>query len=175
MSGLVIRNSPLFIAVKWLPVGIGLALALAQYVPEASDRRLKLTLHLPMREWKIILAMCAFGWTFIVSCAILLSFLLSFRLASSLPWPLVFVNVVGLVPWLMASVVAYNFAAGVCIEPRVSGRIRLAVGGVAVTLLYMANCTPAAYSTAVLPLFLLMLASVAVPFLSVSRFKEGAR
>ena len=42
---------------QYLPALLGVLLAVVQFVPEMAQKRLKLTLHLPFPQWKMILLM----------------------------------------------------------------------------------------------------------------------
>lgn len=46
---------------KWFPLLTGLLLGVAQFIPEMTDKRLKLTLHLPLRESKIVFVTLLYG------------------------------------------------------------------------------------------------------------------
>ena len=46
---------------KWLPSLVGLLVALSQFVPEMTNKRLKLTLHLPVSETVILVDMLLYG------------------------------------------------------------------------------------------------------------------
>ncbi len=57
----IMKDIPLISEMKWLPVLAGLLLAIVQYVPEMQNKRLKLTLHLPLPETRIIYSMLVYG------------------------------------------------------------------------------------------------------------------
>ena len=46
---------------QYLPALLGVLLAVVQFVPEMAQKRLKLTLHLPFPQWKMILLMSGIG------------------------------------------------------------------------------------------------------------------
>ena len=61
---------------QYLPALLGVLLAVVQFVPEMAQKRLKLTLHLPFPQWKMILLMSGIGLgalalLFIVQTAVL--------------------------------------------------------------------------------------------------------
>lgn len=56
---------------QYLPALLGVLLAVVQFVPEMAQKRLKLTLHLPFPQWKMILLMSGIGlerWHCCSSC-----------------------------------------------------------------------------------------------------------
>ena len=65
---------------QYLPALLGVLLAVVQFVPEMAQKRLKLTLHLPFPQWKMILLMSGIGLgalalLFIVQTAVLWGYL----------------------------------------------------------------------------------------------------
>ncbi|MDE6368065.1 MAG: hypothetical protein K2K94_02370, partial [Muribaculaceae bacterium] len=45
----------------YIPLAIGLAVGIAQMVPEVSQKRLKLTLHLPFPQFRLVAMMLVTG------------------------------------------------------------------------------------------------------------------
>lgn len=84
---------------QYLPALLGVLLAVVQFVPEMAQKRLKLTLHLPFPQWKMILLMSGIGLgalalLFIVQTAVLWGYfhallapeLVARILLTALPW-----------------------------------------------------------------------------------------
>ncbi len=58
---ILFQNHQYFRYLKFVPLITGLAIAVAQYIPEIMNKRIKLTFHLPVNENKILIMMLGFG------------------------------------------------------------------------------------------------------------------
>lgn len=101
----------------YFPLVAGVALAVAQFVPEIHSNRLKLTLHLPEKENMLLLQMITFG----LICLVLLYFfsLLLLLIISSLffPYQVLSSIIFTTAPWYLSGIVAYFGLAMIIIEP----------------------------------------------------------
>lgn len=95
----------------------GIALGVVQYVPEMTQKRLKLTLHLPAGETQIMASMLWYGFSVILLLCLLLSLVLSALVRLFLPSEIVGMMLQQLLPWMVAAVAGYGFTAWICIEP----------------------------------------------------------
>lgn len=98
--GVMLEKEVVFIDIlQYLPVLLGVLLALVQFIPEMTHKRLKLTLHLPFPQRKMILLMMGVGLAalavlsavqaFVLWCyfhTLLAPELVSRILLTSLPW-----------------------------------------------------------------------------------------
>ena len=96
----------------------GIALGVVQYVPEMTQKRLKLTLHLPAGETQIMASMLWYGFSVVLLLCLLLSLVLAAVVRLFLPSEVVGMMLQQLLPWIVAAVVGYGFTAWVCIEPQ---------------------------------------------------------
>ena len=98
---------------QYLPALLGVLLAVVQFVPEMAQKRLKLTLHLPFPQWKMILLMSGIGLgalalLFIVQTAVLWGYfhallapeLVARILLTALPWYLAGLTLYLLTAWI---------------------------------------------------------------------------
>ena len=135
---------------QYLPALLGVLLAVVQFVPEMAQKRLKLTLHLPFPQWKMILLMSGIGLgalalLFIVQTAVLWGYfhaLLAPELVARI--------LLTALPWYLA------IAVGVC-------------------RIFFLSDTPQAYDGMLSWLALLLVCSLFFPLLSVYRFKQGCQ
>jgi len=159
---------------KYVPLVGGLTIAIAQYLPETVNKRLKLTFHLPLAANKILLLMQAFGAgslliSFLIFCGLFTGFSLIY-----FPIEMVTDSVVTILPWLLAGFAVYFIVALVVLEPnRVFRFFYSLVGGFFLTI-YFASSATAAYAPVnsglvVLTAFL----SIALVF-PAYRFRKGA-
>lgn len=151
----------------------GLVLALTQFVPEMTNKRLKLTLHLPAQEIRIMSSMLLYGL-----CALLLLFFLFEAVLvgiGSLYLPAGVLRQLGwqLLPWSMAGIAVYGFTAWVCIEPQWKQRIWNALTGIAgIAMLYVSQY-PGVYAHFLAESIAIAFLALLFPLYSCARFKNG--
>ena len=155
------------------PLIAGLALALVQFVPEMTNKRLKLTLHLPANESSIVAAMLLYGYLVLVGLFILsvvvftigLSFLFSSEITQLL--------LSKLLPSFVSGLVAYGFAAWICFEPQWKQRVLNLMVAVGLISVLFVTQLAGSYLHFGIGMVVLVIASFVFPFYSVLRFKHG--
>ncbi|MDR1227348.1 MAG: hypothetical protein LBK47_10730 [Prevotellaceae bacterium] len=161
--------------IKYLPPAAGILLAIVQFAPEMQSKRLKLTLHLPVNEGKMMCGMLGYGFTvllalFSLSCAILMLGL-SVRYAHEI----VMANFWVSLPWFAGGLFTYLLGSWTCLEPVWKQRIFNAVTAACLVATLYTDQMSGAYAT-YLPY---MLALLAVCFFfslySTARFKDGVQ
>jgi len=137
------------------------------------QKRIKLTLHLPLKERTIVLLMLAQG---------LLSLLLLFaaQIGGVLIYTAIYFSaefiystLITMVPWYLAGFTSYLFVAMICIEPTWKRRIFNAVLATGTIQLVFISSFPGAYSQIIKWIILIPVFVMPFTFLSISRFKEG--
>ena len=139
LYNVVFRNYIFFSWLLYIPALSGLILAITQFYPEINEKRLKLTLHLPMKENSILMSMIGYG---------LCSLLLIFIFANIVLWIICsdfFPAEVGLAtlntvyPMYLTGLIAYMASAAIFIEPRWLQRIIIIIisSGFISNLLYL--------------------------------------
>lgn len=111
----------------YLPTLIGLAIAITQFVPELSENKLKLTLHLPMPENTILLTMLLYGMLNLFVLFITAESLLLLLSAQFFPAQINMSALMTTMPWFLAGLVAYLATATIFVEPRWPKRIIMAI------------------------------------------------
>ncbi len=167
------RNQFLFADIRFWPLVAGCALALMQFIPEVSMKRLKLTLHLPLNETRIIFTMLAFGiillvFAFSIQLAILFGGI-SYLFAS----PFLSSAITTLAPWYQCGLAVYLLIAFVCIEPSWWRRIVNSLITLALVQIFFISTVPGAYSGFVVEMLFIPLFALFWVFISVYRFKIG--
>ena len=124
---LIFKNYIFFSWLLYIPALSGLILAIAQYYPEISEKRLKLTLHLPAKEESILMSMIVYGLG-----ALLIIFILTILAGGLLsgyffPAEICVSVLITAYPWFLAGLVTYLAAAGIFIEPRWTQRIAMII------------------------------------------------
>lgn len=115
----------------YIPFLTGLLLGIVQFYPEINSSRIKLTLHLPMKESKALMTMQLFGigsmfLVFAVDVIILLWF-------SSKYFPSEIINgmLISILPWLLAGFVIYIFITIIFVDTSWSRRAIIGLTGLA--------------------------------------------
>lgn len=160
-------------SLKFIPLAIGLIIALVQYIPEITDKRIKLTFHLPIKENKILLMMLGYGFS-----ALLISFALVFIVFSMLSYNFFPVEIVkptlsSITPWFLAGLAAYFLAALITLEAIWKYRIAYLLASAAFILFYLESSVMGGFAIINWKLVVLTLAiSLSLTF-SAYRFRKG--
>ncbi|MDR0572670.1 MAG: hypothetical protein LBG96_01330 [Tannerella sp.] len=160
---------------KWFPLLVGLLVGLVQFVPEMTDKRLKLTLHLPLPELKIVLSALLYGAIVLFLIYLLmymilgagLRFYYATEIITSMTWQLL--------PYFLGGLAGYIFTAWVCLEPIWRQRIFNASAAVGGLYLFFMDAKQGAYITFLPYLVALVIVGFCFPFYSAARFKDGAQ
>ena len=175
-SNVILKDMPLLPSfIQWFPLLAGSLLGWTQFIPEMTDRRLKLTLHLPMPESKILSSMLLYGTIVLLSLFICMFLVLAIGLRSYYAGEMIAAMTRRMIPWLLGGMLGYYFTCWVCLEPVWRQRVLntlCAIGGLS---LYYLSAKAGAYSPFLPYLLLLVVAGFTFPFYSTARFKEGAQ
>ena len=109
-TSIVYKNYMFFNQIKYLPLAVGVTISVAQYLPEVLDKKLKLTLHLPMDESKVLLFLNLFGT--IVLSILFIFIITALMIGSSIVFPSEITSAafLSLLPWFLAGYMGYFFA-----------------------------------------------------------------
>ena len=102
---------------KSLPALVGAGLGLAQFLPEITQKRLKLTLHLPDSRRAMMLGMLGYGLVLLTMLFAVQLLAIGLYLRHLMAPELVHAVVSTTLPWYAAGFAGYLFAAWICIEP----------------------------------------------------------
>ncbi len=123
----IFRGYKFYSFLKYLPAIFGLVIATAQFVPEMTSKRLKLTFHLPVKENKLLIQMVSLGVVAITALFAFILVLLSGISAYYFPAEVVKSVVLTTLPWLGAGFFAYFTTVMIIIEPIWLKRIILGI------------------------------------------------
>ena len=160
---------------QYLPVLLGVLLALVQFIPEMTHKRMKLTLHLPFPQRKMILLMMGVGLAALAVLSAVQAFVLWCYFHTLLAPELVSRILLTSLPWYLAGLALYPLAAWVCLEPTWRRRVADILVAVGVCRLFFLSETPQAYDGMLPWLLALLLCVLFFPLLSVYRFKQGCQ
>lgn len=173
-GNVILKDVILIPEMEYLPLIAGSLLAFAQYFPEITDKRLKLTLHLPCKEDHILFSLMAFGnliltGVFVISMAVLLVIIGTFFSRE-----IVLLNLQTALPWFLGGYAAYLLLTWILLEPVWRQRVCNAlIAGTLLSLFYR-DASQGAYQPFIIYLLVLVLFGVFLPLYSAARFKEGA-
>ena len=155
------------------PILAGVTTGLVQYLPEMTNKRLKLTLHLPASESSIVASMLLYGYGALGVIFVAFALLLSLTLSLIFSWDIIGLVLTQLAPALAAGLCAYGFTAWICMEPQWLQRIcNLLISAGLLSVLFLSRDF-VVYHYFGLGILLLLAGSFTFPFLSATRFKQG--
>lgn len=159
--------------IKYLPLVIGAALSIAQFVPEITSKRIKLTFHLPIEENRILLMMLGFGFACLF-LTFLVIYLLFIGLSHHFFAPeIVSAANISVVPWFMAGLTAYFMIAMVVLEPVWKYRVFYIIVTYFCIMLYMEPSLPGSYAPLNGKLAIVTILSSISLLFSAYRFRKG--
>ncbi|MCM1454868.1 MAG: hypothetical protein NC193_10120 [bacterium] len=170
---MLMKDNTFIDVIKYIPAVIGIAVGAAQMAPEMSQKRLKLTLHLPYPQLRLIALMLATGLAELIAVfAVQMAIIVVYDF-TILPPELVWRVALTALPWYFAGLTAYLMVTAICLEGTWGMRIILGLLGVAVLLIFFLQPAPEAYNAMTLTLIIFTLLLTLLSVGSVIRFKEG--
>lgn len=171
----IFKDLNLLQTLKWLPLIVGLTLGCAQFVPELLQRRLKLTLHLPLSDFRLLGSMLAYGYALQLLLDLLALASSCWLLATYSPREIVQATLGASIPWFAMGLAGYGIVAWLCVEPSLRRRVGCAL--FALLWLYVGYLSEGLTAYGGFGWYLLVGALLVVPLLifsSLVRFREGA-
>ena len=103
-----------------------LLIGLPQFLPEITNKRIRLTLHLPVGCTAVVYTMVLYGLAVFCCCTLLPALLITvITLAVSFPAEVTVATLQTLLPWLLGGMTAYFFTAMIAFEAGVEIPLRL--------------------------------------------------
>jgi len=116
-GNVILLGFPFYTEMKYLPVLTGIVIAVVQFAPETNASRLKLTLHLPVKENKLLLQMTSFGFMLLAALFIMLTMLLWIAIGKYFPAEVVAFVLNIWFPWALAGIAGYFLTTAIIVEP----------------------------------------------------------
>lgn len=159
--------------IRLVPLLAGIAIGVAQMVPEMSQKRLKLTLHLPVDQTRLLMLMLGTGIAEILVITGVAVAVIGFYDSMVMPARLTVRIMLSVLPWVVAGFVSYLLTCAICLEGSWRRRIILALAGAAFLLTMFLEPALEAYNS-FLPMLIIVTVLLALLSAgSVIRFKEG--
>ena len=103
--------------IKYVPLLIGICIGLSQYVPEVLDKRIKLTLHLPLRNTIALYTMLCYGFLLLILSYGVVFGTFFYLNNSYFPFEESLAVLTSMMPWLLGGIAAYFMIAMIAMEP----------------------------------------------------------
>lgn len=167
------RGYTYFGILRFLPLAIGLGIAIAQYFPETVNKRIKLTFHLPVKENSILIKMHLFG--VMVLLLTFVSIFLLFILGSAIFFPsnIIAASLITIIPWFLGGLTTYFLVALILLEPVWLYRGLYAIVSAGLVSLYYGSAPIGAFGPVLLPLAVITVMMSFVVLFSGFRFRKG--
>ena len=172
---LLSRDTVFIEVLTYVPLAIGVLMAVVQFVQEMQQKRLKLTLHLPFPQRRMVTLMLSSGLVQVLGIFLLNYAVLWIYLQSILAPELVSRILLTALPWYLCGLTGYLLAAWICLEPTWYRRIVNLLIAAGVIRIFYLGTTPEAYNCFLIGLVLYVVVIVLLPQLSVARFKQGCQ
>jgi hypothetical protein len=130
-----------YIDLMYIPLATGILLGVVQFYPEINSSRLKLTLHLPMKESRSLLTMQCYGLCLLLAMFLVDAIVITILTSTYFPGEAVTSFLMVTIPWFLAGFTSYIFISFIFIEPSWSRRVLLALIGFGFVNLYYGNFT----------------------------------
>ncbi len=162
-----------FAAYEYVPLAAGVFLGAAQFLPETLNKRVRLVLHLPLGEERVISHHLLAGLALLTS--ILIPALVIFDLTSWLYFPAEFQRNLALTlgPWLLAGYAGYLLTGTLLLENSWRHRVFYLLFGSAALRLFFLGDFYDVYLRLWLPFTLWVVALFVLPLFSSYRFRKG--
>ncbi|MDE5989548.1 MAG: hypothetical protein K2H17_09130 [Duncaniella sp.] len=170
---MLLKDNTFIDMIKYVPLLVGLAIGVAQMAPEMTQKRLKLTLHLPYPQRRLVGLMLLAGLAELLVVYLLQAMIIMVYDFRILPVELVGRVMLTTLPWYFAGFTAYLFVTAVCLEGTWRRRIILSLLGIAVLMMYFLQPALEAYNGMVLLIVITVVLLAVLSFGSIIRFKEG--
>ena len=158
---------------EFIPLLVGILLALVQFVPEMHHKCLKLTLHLPYPQLRMINLMLLYGLVVLLICFAANYLLMTVYMQGVLAPELYSRILLTVLPWYLAGIAAYLLISWICLEPAWKRRVLNLVISVLLLRIFFLAPAPEAYNAFLPWMAIYTLLTASLSWLSIARFKAG--
>ena len=170
---MITRDAIFVELLEFIPVLIGIGMSIVQFAPEMHRKCLKLTLHLPYPQLRMINEMLLYGVVTLAICFVSNYIMMWAYMNTVLAEELYDRILLTACPWYLAGIASYLLTSWICLEPTWKRRIlNLAITLLILRVYFMAPA-PEAYNGFIPVLAVFTLITATFTNISVSRFKEG--
>lgn len=117
LSALMTYKTQFFSIYRYIPLALALLIGISQFAPEITDKRIKLALHLPLSNLRIIYTMVLYGCVLLALCMIPGILIFTGLISVYLPAEITVPVLQTMLPWILGGFCAYFLIAMVAMEP----------------------------------------------------------
>lgn len=158
---------------QYLPVIAGIVIAFVQFTPEVTLKRMKLTLHVPYPQNRMLLIMVGIGVLELLAMYTVSLGMYTGYLSQVVCKEIVYESFMAALPWFIAGIAIYIMLSAVILEPTWRGRL---LGGLltgAFVHIFFISPDPQVYAYSICGLTVVTLLSFLLVLRSIYRFKQG--
>lgn len=170
---MLMKDQTFIDSIKYIPLLCGLIIGIAQMAPEMQQRRLKLTLHLPVSSLRLMLTMLLAGVAELTLIYLLMTAAIAIYYSHIIAPEMTQLVLLTSLPWFLAGYTAYLFTAAVCLEGTWRRRIVMALLGIATVYCYFMQPMPGAYNSILPAALVFTVILLLLSYVSVNRFRQG--
>lgn len=174
-SYVVLMQFPFYSSLRYIPLLVGCAIAVSQFVPEVVQSRLKLSLHLPLRENQVLLWMVAYGGLMVAGLLVLEMLAMMYIALAFFPSEVMQSMVLTMAPWFVAGLGGYFLTATIVVEPRWLRRVFFVILAYGFIDALVLNVAIKAYRPSLITFVVLTALTTIGVLLSGHRFRKGVR
>ena len=146
---------------------------LLEFIPLLVHKCLKLTLHLPYPQLRMINLMLLYGLVVLLICFAANYLLMTVYMQGVLAPELYSRILLTVLPWYLAGIAAYLLISWICLEPTWKRRVLNLVISVLLLRIFFLAPAPEAYNAFLPWLAIYTLLTASLSWLSIARFKAG--
>lgn len=171
----VIVNRDVFLlsSLKFMPLIFASTIGIVQFIPEIIQKRIKLSLHLPLPENLILRYILGFSQLICLVFFIVHLGLLILILNFYFPIEIIESIIYTLLPWYLSAFVALAFIPTICFEPLLIRKIFFLVLALALINGFYVTDFPSAYKYNFVYCIIINIAVLPLAYISIDRFKRG--
>ncbi|MDE6452457.1 MAG: hypothetical protein K2L23_09310 [Odoribacter sp.] len=117
LSALMTYKTQFFSIYRYIPLALALLIGISQFAPEITDKRIKLALHLPLSNLRIIYTMVLYGCALLALCMIPGILIFTGLISIYLPAEITVPVLQTMLPWMLGGFCAYFLIAMIALEP----------------------------------------------------------
>lgn len=172
---IIFRHVQFYDPLLYLPILSGLLIGIAQFLPEISENRLKLTLHLPLKPNRVLLFMNLIGISSLLTIFMTSFIGLALITLYFFPQEILHTAIWTSLPWFVAGLVCYLAVTMIFVETRWIKRFLLVIITIGFMDMFLIRTYYSAYSQSIGYFFLISLTLSISILLSGHRFRKGVR
>lgn len=172
-GAIILKDTTFIDLLEYFPLLAGVLLAAVQFFPEIHRKCLKLTLHLPYSQSKMIFTMLCYGICVLLACFLISMIIMGIYLPQHFTSSMVRHIILTSLPWYLAGFAGYLLLSWIILEPTWKRRIvNLIISVLLLRVFFLAN-TAEAYNAFLPWLTILTLLTSTLTWISIVRFKIG--